>query len=223
MIINNSYFKGDIYIAHAKPGITDSVTGVTLDINSFIDSYENEALMKCLGYSLSREFIAVLNSEKSNGLIVGADSKWDDLLNGKEYTDPNGVLVKWEGIRRKTTTSTKYDKSFLADYVFFFYEQNEEIVRGGTGFGKPKAKNMRMTTSTPKVVKAWNRFVELVQGTDQKPNVVQKYGIPIGIDWYGGGQQITLYKFINDMNSIAPDTYAKFNPKSWKTMNQFGI
>ena len=224
MIINNSYFTGNIYIPHAKPGITDSVKGVSLDIVQFIEDYERECLMKCLGYALSREFMAELDDTKANGLKNDADTKWDELLNGVEYVDPDGNTVKWEGIRRKVpTTSTKYNKSFLADYVYFMYEQDNEAVRGQVGHGKGKAKNMEMDTGAVRAVKAWRRFVKLVQGENASPTPIEKFGGYVGLDWYQGGTEISLYKFINDKNTAIADTYADFNPKTWNMMNVFGI
>ena len=130
MIINNSYFTGEIYIPHAKPSVSSKTKGVAIDMIAFIDDYERDALIKSLGYALSREFIAELDEDKPNGLKDTADVKWDELLNGKEYTDPSGQTVMWEGIRRKQpSTSTEYNRSFLADYVYFHYEQDNETTR----------------------------------------------------------------------------------------------
>src|SRR6187402_1476484 len=114
MIIDNGYFIDEIFIPHAKPSITDDVTAIGADISSFIDVYSKEALQKCLGYVLFKEFSAQLSSATANGLIAGADVKWDRLLNGTEYVDPSGKTVYWKGIRFKS--AGVYNKSFLADY-----------------------------------------------------------------------------------------------------------
>ena len=41
-----------------------------------------------------------LDSTKENGLIVGADTKWDRLLNGHEYTNEDGNIVEWKSRRK---------------------------------------------------------------------------------------------------------------------------
>jgi len=45
MIIDNTYFKGELYIPHAKPGITDDVTEVDGAIINFINEYVASVLL----------------------------------------------------------------------------------------------------------------------------------------------------------------------------------
>jgi len=223
MISKNSWYVGEIYIPHAKPSITDGVTGVAGDMLSFIDQYEQEAIIKCFGYQLGREFISVLDITKTNGLVDLADTKWDELLNGKEYINPQGVLVKWEGVRRKfPLTATEPNFSLLCFYVYWFYEKNDHITRSGSGNQRNSPKNARVDDSFDKVTNAWRKFVKMVQGEELAPIIIEKeYGF--GIDWYQGGQEISLYKFIEDSNILVPNTYPNFNPKKWKNVNQLGI
>lgn len=223
MIIDNTYFVGKRYIPHAKPSITDNVTAIAADIKDFIHDYEVECLTKCLGYSLARDFISKLDSTKPNGLIDGADEKWDSLLNGKEYTTPNGDLVKWEGIRQKSPpTNPTYNRSFLTDYVYFWYEKKDHQIRSGSGTQVNRSKNAETILPTDAVTKAMRDFINTVQGRDISPAVIEtRFGI--GVDWFQGGQPITLYKFINDSNTLTVDTYPNFNPKKWNMPNVFGI
>lgn len=226
MIIDNSYFIDEIFIPHAKPGITDDVTSVGADMTSFIDNYSREALVKCLGYALFKEFSAQLDSSKPNGLKDLADAKWNNLLNGVEYTTPSGKLVEWRGIRYKT--GDVYNKSFLADYVYFFYEKSADDDRTGVGNVQQNAKNATNVSKTPKVIAAWRRFYKNVQGESAKPRVIVKrydcFGISgVGIDWYGQSEFIDLYRFINDTNQTTPNTYADFHPFVFENLNQFGI
>lgn len=226
MIIDNGYFIDEIFIPHAKPSITDDVTAVGADMTSFIDTYSREALIKCLGYALFKEFSEQLDPAQSNGLKPAADAKWNELLNGKEYTDTAGNLVYWKGIRHKT--GDVYNKSFLADYTYFFYEKSEDDDRTGVGNVKQQAKNARVVSKTPKVVAAWRRFVKDVQGHDRVPTLVRKnfcgHEWIGGIDWYGQhDQEVSLYKFINDANAASPEIYAKFKPFYFTNINNFGI
>jgi hypothetical protein len=222
MIIDNTYFTQDIYVPHAKPSVTDTVTGVSEDIVDFINEYSTECLLKCLGYKLFKDFSAELDSTKPSGLKDEADVKWNALLNGKEYTNSNGDLVYWKGIRYKDTpTSTTY-KSFLAYYTYFFYERNDDTTRSSTGHSQEEAKNAIRVSAAPKVITAWNKFVKMVQGEICLPTVYDK-GSGIGIDYFSESQNVSLYKFIQDSNILVPNTYEGFIGKTWYKINQFGI
>ena len=232
MIINNTYFKGDIYLPHAKPGITDSITDVEAKVLDFIDQYEAECLEECFGNRLALEFFSNLDDTEPTLIKSGADAKWDELLNGKAYTNPSGDEVVWKGIRRVTTSlgsanSLVYDKSFLAQYVYFFYESNAHITRTNAGNAKIKSANAEMATHSQKSVKAWREFTKQVQGeTDKNPYFI-KGGIfgGVGADYYTGGygSEISLYQFINDSNELVEDTYENFEPKEWGRINQLSM
>ena len=217
MIIDNSYFVNEIFIPHAKPSISDDVTAVSADITSFIDTYSKECLIKCLGYALFKEFSEQLDFSKPNGLKDGANAKWDKLLNGHE---------EWKGIRYKTTS--EYNKSFLADYVYYFYEKSEDDDRVGIGNVKQSGKNSTLVSKTPKVVAAWRRFFNAVQGGQYFPSIYTMT-MPVlgvngfGIDWLAQSEEMTLYKYIKDTNTATPDTYVAFKPFSFTNANQFGI
>jgi len=224
MIIDNTYFIGSLYIPHANPSISDDVEAVESDVTEFINDYTREALIKCLGYQLFKELEDELDPTQANGLDSGAAAKWNDLLNGKEYTDPSSSLtVYWRGIRYKSISTGDYNRSFLANYVYFYYEQDDYVTRSDVGHAIEVAKNAEIVAPTNKVVKAWRTFVKLVQGEETIPQSYDKLGM-FGVDWYSqGGAEVSLYKFINDSNQIVEDTYAEFTPKVWNNINQFGI
>jgi hypothetical protein len=192
----------------------------------FIQKYEEECLIKCLGYSLAHEFLAELDTTKTNGLKETADSKWDDLLNGKSYTNPDGEEVIWKGIRFKNLpTADKPNRSFLANYVYWFYEQGNVITVAGIGSTKQKSKNSVIVNKTPNVVRAWREMVEMIQGKPiERKLLVNRFGY--GVDYYNGGNvDVNLYKFIIDMNELTPDTYQNFKRYYWdiEQQNQFGL
>lgn len=222
MIINNGYFKNEIYIPHAKPEITDDVTTVASDMLDFIEAYSRDCLVKCLGFALFKEFSGQLDPVEANGLKSGADQKWDDLLNGKEYTNTDGKLTEWRGLRYQNNPDGLYDKSLIAEYVYFHYEKDQDDNRVGVGNVKENAKNATMVSKNPKVTAAWRRFFKQTQDNFMDPTfVVKPYGY--GIDYYKHGGEKTLYGFINDMNALNPETYKDFDPKIWSNKNQFGI
>lgn len=231
MIVNGAYFIGDIYLPYAKPGVTSGVSDVENDIKIFINEYEVECLEKCLGLSLFNEFADNLDTTESDYIKDGSDTKWNQLLNGHSYTNPNGDEVVWKGIRRKTKElgvddSDEYNKSFLADYIYFFHEKSNFVKRAGIGQVKIDGANSTEADPTHKAVKAWNRFVETVQG-EVKPNIYVKSGQFGGgaVDWFTGQDngKVTLYRFIEDMNQLQENTYPNFKPKNWSLINSAGM
>lgn len=224
MITNNTYYKNSVYIPHAKPSITSDVTTVSAELDAFIETYERECLIKCLGFQLFALFNAELDSAQANGLDAGADAKWDDLLNGKSYTNSGGDDVEWRGIRRKAKPADALPSvSFLANYVFWHYEQNYDVFRTGVGYVEAKGKNTMDRSPAQKVTKAFRDMVDVIQGREFKNTVVvRNYGI--GIDYYSYNSEVTLYQFIKDMNDAVADTYPDFKPSYWEVRtNQFGI
>jgi hypothetical protein len=220
MIVNNSYFVGEIFIPHSKSDISDSVIGANESVKDFIDEYESDCLSKSLGYSLYKLFKDELDDTQSNGLKVTADSKWNDLLNGKEYV-LNTETLKWRGIRYSNNNGSTY-KSFLANYIYFHYLKDYQSRFSSVGVQQSTPQNANIVTSFPKAVNSWRRFVKLVQGNYGLPSVIENY-TGYGIDWYGSSSEITLYQFIYDMNKLVPGTYPNFNPYLWVNINEFQI
>ena len=221
MIIDNTYFIDEIYLPNAKPGITNSIKSVDANLVRLINERTRECLIKCLGFALFSEFAAVLDNTSPDGLLPATAQKWDDLLNGVSYTDPSGNNVVWRGIRQATNGEV-YDRSFLADYCFYWYEKNDFIKRSNIGSNRPIAKNASDAKPTIAVTSAWNRFVAIAQGEQNVPDIISnRFGL--GIDWFSGGFEISMYQYIKDINTITPDTYANFTPKSWTKTNQLGI
>ena len=81
MIIDKTYFKGEIYIPHANPSITDGVLSEGAKLNDFIDEYERDCLIKSLGYNLFIQLENEIDITKPNKLKDSTDEKWDFLLN----------------------------------------------------------------------------------------------------------------------------------------------
>ena len=140
MIIDKTYFRSSIYLPEAKPGLGGEPAN--LKLQDIIDEYAYDCLLKSLGKKLSKEFISQLDPNEANGLLVGADTKWDDLLNGKEYTANDGTEKEWRGIRFKNSPlDTNYNVSLIAFYVYFFHEQINNETRSIIGNVSEDAKN----------------------------------------------------------------------------------
>jgi hypothetical protein len=227
MIIDNTYFTGEIYLPEAKPSITSDVKDVESKVNDFIDDYVYDCLVKCLGTRLATEFIAELDFTEANGLDSGAAAKWDELLNGDTYTNPSGDEVVWRGIRYKSNATGKYNRSFLANYVYYHYESNDDTTRSGVGSVRIDAANAARVSASHRVIKAWRKFLSEVQGTKAESPYFTREGLygGTGADFYQRtvDAEINLYQFIQDKNNLVADTYENFNPKVWGNMNQLGI
>lgn len=223
MVIDNTYFRGEIYISHAKPSVSDEVLEVEGDIKSFIDEYSRECLIQCLGPKLFNEFAEELNPAQPNGIDLASHDKWDHLLNGLTYVDSKGDTVVWRGLRYKDAPTGDY-KSPIANYVYFYYEKHDHITRSDIGHVQENGKNSWNVAPTEKVVRAWNKFVDQIQGRELAPTVINKYGM-IGVDYMFQEDHwhVSLYKFLEDSNKLVPNTYEGFVPKHWRRINIYGL
>jgi hypothetical protein len=221
-IISRDYFKlGEVFIPHAIDDPNDSNTGVKDNLDLFIDQYERDVLVKMLGYSLFKDFSSNLDISKPNGLIPAADVKWDQLLNGVEYTIDD-TLVNFRGIRHLDGANPI---SLIAYYTYFFYLKDDAIKYTGTGNQVVEAANSETVSITPKQVKAWRRFYELTVGSYASYNIISNsYGV-VGIDYYGSGENTerSVYEFIRDQNELVEDKYPNWTPSSFENINSFGI
>lgn len=227
MIINNTYFTGRIYLPEANPSITSEVSDVQNEINDFILEYVPECLFRCLGPQLSKQFIDQLDSSQANGLIPGADSKWDSLLNGLEYTDPNGDSVVWRGIRFKVGGDI-YNRSLLAYYVYYHFQESNAITTSGTGDVQNEPHNAVLVGNVKKMVGAYRQFLKMVQGSwNEEPYFIKEEGVftGVGVDYYAQKMNtpIDLYTFINDQNELAEDTYPDFKPERFDPLTQLNF
>jgi len=222
MIIDNGYFINEIFLPQAKPDASYGVLEVESSLSFFIAKYEKDCLNKVLGPKLYREFVSNLDYSEDSKIKPGSDQKWDDLLNGKEYTDVNGEDKVWEGMRSKVIENGSYNSSFIANYIYCLYEKSDDDTRANTGNTKENAKNAFLVDKTPKIVRAWNEFVGKVGITTVTNNYFYHKG-SLCVDWRSTSFEVTLDDFIKDSNDLVADTYANYNPMPFNTINQFGL
>ncbi|WP_407265047.1 hypothetical protein R5N98_02695 [Tenacibaculum maritimum] len=218
MITSSSCFKGDIHVPNSQDTAPNSnLLGNVSELDMFIHEYEPDVLIKCLGRSLYNEFSNQFKEDYS--LKDTADSKWDDLLKGKEYTI-SGKTVNWKGLIYK---QGQYDKSLIAYYVYYHFLSNDIENYTGTGVSTKKSKNTEKVSPIPKAVRAWRKFYELTVGGFYSPILINNnHGY--GIDWIGNDNgDKSLYQFIQDMNNINPNTYPNWQPKRFENLNLFGV
>jgi len=220
MIIDKSYFKGNLRIPNVQTDLAPlgDRMGNQVDLDAYILQYEKELMTYALGYAAYKSFNDSFNVDGS--LKPGAEQRWKDLIDGKEYTNPNGDLVKWDGLRY-TLGSFKY--SLIADYVFSKFLNDHSRTFSGTGMVKEGASGATVESSIPRVAESWDTFIDKYQGNSTEsgyPRLIQKEGL-IGIDWSSDfdASNITLYRFLSDNDADYSD--AKFS--FFGRINSFGI
>lgn len=86
--IDASYFVADLNIPNSDNA------AVLEKITWYIQKYEPEFLLKALGYPLYKVFAAGMNVVPP----ATPDIRFLNILYGREYTDLNGLLTKWDGL-----------------------------------------------------------------------------------------------------------------------------
>ena len=225
-ITDLTYYKAELSIPSSQTSVSDTATGVRVDLNQFISQYEREALIKTLGYTLYAEFIAEFDVNANDVWTIksAAAQKWKNLLNGLEYTI-NSDTVNYRGmIFTEPYSGTDLKRSFMAYYIYFHYLNDNMEDYAGTGISELAAKNATRTSPIPKSIRSWRRFYELVVGTFNQPALLKNRSGMIGLDWFGTNDtERSLYQFIDDQNTLVADTYENWEPVNFENENQFGI
>lgn len=142
--IDSTYFFGNTHIPQG------SATGVAGSLQLLIDSKEPELLEMLFGYELYKAY--------TTGIAAGSpDAKWISLRDGKEYTNRQGYLTKWKGLKFTLGTSKK---SLIANYVYCEWMSQNATASTGTGEKVPNNQNAENSTPAQKIVTAWNEMVK---------------------------------------------------------------
>lgn len=137
--IDTSYFYGDLTIAQ----ISQASNAAALQI--FIDAKEEELLTKLLGYPLLKLYKAG---------ITANTQIYEDIRDGKEYTDSLGKLTKWVGLAFTIGTAKK---SLIANYVYWHWIRDNYSFT--TGSSEKKTDLAINALPDEKLVRAWNEMV----------------------------------------------------------------
>ena len=141
-VIDTTYFYGPLSIAQI------SQTEIAAEVQMFIDENENSLLSILMGYELSKAYL--------DGISAGSPAqKWLDIRDGKEYTDSNGNLTKWLGLRFTVGTSKH---SLIANYVYCKYIEDSITIT--TASGEKKTDLAVNVSPVHKMVKAWNEMIK---------------------------------------------------------------
>ena len=221
MITTRSYFKGEIAISNAENLAPNSnLVGNGLSLDQFIARYERDVLTRLFGYDLYKLFSEQFDISASTGnwtLKTGADAKWNELLNGKEYT-LSGVKVKWQGLIFKDgTINNGIDQSLIAYYTFGKFIEATEFSHSGVGMQSELSKNSERANARSKVADSFNSFYQLAVGSYY--NNYQYFD-----SYYNNSGYRSLYDFISDMNALDAATYPNWCPTTvFKLENRYGL
>ena len=143
MIIDHTYFKGELYLPNLK--LNDSVghasnalqTVGENDLSWYMEKYEREFLIRLLGTSLYKSFIDGLN----------------------EATP----LRIWLDLRDAMTIQTdNYKLSPIANYVYFFVSRRGRTQTGIQGESRGTMSYAEIAEDSDKLTKAWNDMCDMI-------------------------------------------------------------
>lgn len=145
LIVDTTFFFGELEI----PQVTEAY--VQSYVTSLIQEHEPRFLEQLFGYAMYKDYLA-----------NQAASKYQDIINGKEYTDAAGVLRKWKGLKYATLAGpppAKF-KSAIANYIYFRYMQDSQTASTGTGEKGIEANSTIVASPWSKMVRSWNSMVD---------------------------------------------------------------
>jgi len=189
MITKDSDFIADIYLPQVGEDASTFVNEST-ELDSYIQKYEPEILVKALGRQLYNEFST--NFDENGTLIENVDLKWTNLLNGVSY-EKSGITYYWRGLRDATGCLPAY-------YVYYHYVIENITQLTTLGTVKAEAKNASSASAIPSVIGAWRTLYNWYMGENTvKPNVYSYKGVYV-TDYFSGNnsKEVSLYQFLSD-------------------------
>jgi len=166
-LVNRSFFVADINIPNADEA------SVAEKLDMFITRFENECLVKILGYELSK-LVKTENSQRMNDLVFGA-----------EYTDCKGKLQLWEGLVVEVMQNTSSDgdnsywESLIAFYIYYFFEESSASLTTGMTTSVSKAEAGEIHSPADKMCAAWNNFSNRCDSLFEYLNTKNKEQTPV--------------------------------------------
>jgi len=221
MIINSSYFQGNLKVPNTQDALTplSDRRGNEVNLGEYIIRYETQIMIYALGNVLYKDFIDQF--ETNGDLKSGADQRWKDFVNGVDYT-VDSVDKVWKGLRY---LEGGLNYSLIAYYVYSKFLPDISTTFGAPGIQKNNAKASRGYSSIPKTADIWNEFLYKYQGGVQNlsnyPIKYESRGLN-GVDW--SQQQdseyfTSMYRYLQD--NI--DQYEGVMTRLFAVENSFGL
>ena len=186
------------------------VNNTIKELNSFIVDNERVLLLSFLSIELYDELIIALND------IDNADIKWQNLVKGCDYIK-EGITYRFDGLRGYNLNS------FVANYIFCKYLENDNSYYSTSGVVKIKESNAETFNPTRKYIDNYNAFLDKYQDDYcTYPTYYLDNGIVVGIDYYGQNgnkKTVTLETFLRDNEA----DYEGYEFTRFERLNSFGI
>lgn len=210
-IIDDTYFIKEITMPNSTEIDAYDSGGDDLQ-EQWIDQYSRELLQNALGTTLFND----LDSNVTAGVYVPGVTKWDNLVQGVEYTY-QGIDYQWKGL---IFTEGTFKGSVLAYYVYCKWLEYQLSRMSGVGEVKGNAANSMNVNSTQRYVNLWNTFYRAYQGdSDVSTNVYIKNGVPF-FDYFGTNDTyVSLIEFLTHNETDYEDAQMTL----YKPKNTFGL
>ena len=204
MLTNKTYFtKSDLYIPNInEPDPNNRLHAV---IDNIIERCEQDVFKSVFGIKMWNDFKQWI--EPNGGLKEDAPQNYKDLVYGKEYTKDDKTYY-WNGIIQE---NPKF--SFISCYVYYIYKL--ENITQTTDFGETSidTKIGNKASDTPKMVSAWNKFIDgFCGGYRSGYDGLTTEGNPYwligdrGVDYYGhfDSEETSMIKCLDDNKEEYP-------------------
>lgn len=207
MIIKTTDFTLDAYIPNRDDAPNSAILGNETELQGFIDEYEEDVLVKLLGYDLYSELQPeLLKLPFTIGAIETADAKWIDLVNGVD---------NYRGM-----------KKLIVGYVFWKFLQSDESHYSTVGVEKENSDNAEAFPVRPKAIQQYRKFYEYAigsyysVGSYNKPSIWGNLKVVLWSGAYGSDSNFkSLYQYLNENL----DLYNNWAPSNFKNQNQFDV
>lgn len=141
-LIDYTYFRRYLNIPNSD--LSNPANPQGRELEDAILLYESEFLSEILGYELYKDFLA------NPSLTI-----YQDLINGKEFTDKHGRLNTWLGFNNILRFTN------ISHYVYYYVQAHRASNTVGIGETITDAENGSRDSPSTKMIKAWNKMVDL--------------------------------------------------------------
>lgn len=201
-LIDSTYFKDTNILANVnEPGIN---VNVNEELTQHIEMGERDVLSYAFGWEMWEDFKQYI----TDGMASNTPENYKSIIEGKTY-EKDGKKCFWTGLIQPETK-----ESLLADYVYCTYRGDNNTQTTGTGEAAISSKVGIRVSVTPKVTKAWNKFIEKLHGNFRSnPSGFTFEGRPFwyvangGVDYYGIYRKngpVSLVQFLFDNKEDYP-------------------
>lgn len=219
-LIDSTYFQNTNIIADVSE--PSPYSSIDTRLEEEIKRGERDVLSYAFGWEMWLDFSRYIK----NGEDPDVPLNYKNIIHGKTY-EREGKTCIWLGLIQPETK-----ESLLSDYVYCNYRKDNVTQTTQAAESKIESKVGGSMSATPKIVKAWNNFIEKLHGGFRSnPSGFTFEGNPYwllpkgGIDYYGIYRRsgpVSLVQFLFDNKEDYPlldQDFVRFG----EFKNEFGI